>query len=181
MTFTTAALIVAWLAILVLAFGFAGLMAQITELRRALGNTGPGGRGGHAHGGHSGAAGPAIGLALPASGDLAALRPDGGGLVVFVSPGCPSCGGVLADLAAARPSGGLVVVSTGDCGDVPEGLDATCHPRAGHLLTAMRVPATPYLLAVDAAGTLTDSILPLDHDDLAHWLAHDAARKDALP
>lgn len=172
MSFTTAALVVAWLAILVLAFGFAGLMTQVSELRRALGEAGSGG--GQRHG-----AG-AIGLALPASGELATLRPEGGGIIAFVSPGCPSCAGVLQDLAATHPRGELVVVSTGDCGDLPVGLDATCHPRAGHLLTALRVPATPYLVAVDAAGTITDSILPLDHDDLAHWLDHDAARKDAL-
>lgn len=177
MNFTTAALVVAWLAILLLAFGFAGLMAQVTELRRALGQASGGGHAGH---GHGGAAGPAIGLALPASGDLAVLRPAGGGIIAFVSPGCPSCAGVLQDLAAVPPAGELVVVSTGDCGDLPVGLAATCHARAGHLLSALRVPATPYLVSVDAAGTIADVILPLDHDDLNHWLTHDAARKDAL-
>jgi len=174
MSFTTAALIVAWLAIVVLAFGFAGLMTQVSEMRKALGQSGQDAPG---HG--AGPAGPSIGLALPTSGDLSALRPDGGGVIAFVSPGCPSCAGVLQDLPASPPRGGVVVVSTGDCGDVPDSLGAVCHPRAGHLLTTMRVPATPYLVSVDAAGTITDSILPLDHDDLAHWLTHDAARKDA--
>lgn len=172
MSFTTAALVIAWLAIVVLAFGFAGLMAQLADLKRALGD-------GAAPSGQASAGGAVVGLALPATGDLATLRPAGGGVVAFVSPGCPSCEGVLADLAAAAPSGEVVVVSTGSCAEVPEALPARCLPQGGALLGALSVPATPYLLAVDAAGTITDSLLPMDPHDLEHWLTHTTAPKEA--
>lgn len=165
MSFTTAALVVAWLAILILAFGFAGLLVQVSDLRRALGG---------ASGSGSAAPGePVIGLALPASGPLAGLRPHGGGVVAFVSPGCPSCEAVLADLDEHHPTAGeLVIVSTGDCPAVAGGGPVRCLADQGDTLAALHVPATPYLLAVDAAGTITGSLLPLDDDDLRHWLTH---------
>lgn len=173
MSFTTAALIVTWLAIVLLAFGYAGLLAQVGELRRAVGDGS--GQASQRPGG------PVAGLALPASGALGRIRPAGGGVIAFVSPGCPACSDVLADLASGPSVGSVTVVSTGDCAEVPDALGATCLPDSGDLLRKLQVPATPYLLAVDAAGTIIDSLLPIDPHELEHWLDHHAVQKGALP
>lgn len=158
MSFEWAALIVAWLAIALLALGFAGLMRQVADLRRS----------------GSRPAGPASAdlreLALPTSGDLAALRRPGGGIVIFTAPGCASCAEALADLESAGVTD-VVVASSGTTPPLANGWTGV--PEARSLMARLAVPATPYLLAVGPDGTILDTLLPESSEELRLWLMAD--------
>lgn len=156
MDFTTAALVVAWLAIALLALGFAGLLHQVNQLRRA---SAPGAAAGESS---------LIGLLLPPSGELSALRPAGGGVVAFVSPACDSCARVLDALAHLIAPAATVVVSAGHC-EAAAGV--RCLENRRDLFDRFGVPATPYLMRVDADGAITATLLPTDEHDLHAWLA----------
>lgn len=161
MTFTTAALLVAWLAIVLLALGLAGLMRQLAELHRSM-----------ATGVAPGGAAPALrGLAIPRSGDLARIRPEGGGLILFVSPGCSSCAATLDAISAAPVHGQLVVASSGPCPEqgIPSG--AVCVSDTAPLMERLGVPGTPYLIDVDHDGVIAASMLPQDIDQVRALLA----------
>lgn len=176
MSFQTSAVLLAWVAIVLLALGFAGLLRQVMVLSsRRLGT-------------ESGAeaTGPArstrdlVGFRLPADGQLAAL-PDPHAhrtVVAFVSPGCPSCTQTLQGLAAAPDvasgSVAVVAVSTGSCEPATAALGGTgrCVPQGRALLEQLHVPVTPYLVSVDATGTIVAALLPQEDTDLAGWLRH---------
>lgn len=164
MTFTTAALLVSWVAIAVLALGFAGLMRQLGEVQRALAGSGA----------RTGRLAPVLtGLVLPADGDLGVLRPVSGGLVAFVSPGCPSCEAALGEAAAQGLGRRLVIASTGPCpDDRPPGLDeARCTGGTTALMERLGVPGTPYLMEVGADGVIGRTALPGDADEVRDFLA----------
>lgn len=156
MDFATAAIVVAWLAIALLALGFAGLLRQVNQLRRA---SAPGATAGEPS---------LIGLLLPSSGELAALRPAGGGVVAFVSPACDSCARVLDVLAHLMTPAATVVVSAGHC-EATDGV--RCLENRRDLFDRFGVPATPYLMRVVADGAITATLLPTDEHDLHAWLA----------
>ena len=101
MSFTTAALIVSWLAIALLALGLAGIMRQVGELRRAQ----------ELAGGGTSRGTSLVGLALPATGPLARIRPHGGGVVVVVAPGCSSCHQTIGTLVDSGLAPHTVAVS----------------------------------------------------------------------
>ncbi len=166
MTFATAALLVAWLAIVLLALGLAGLMRQLAELHRSIATgAAPSGTG-------RGGAAPALrGLAIPRSGDLARIRPEGGGLILFVSPGCSSCAATLDAISAAPMHGQLVVASSGPCPEqgIPSG--AVCVSDTLPLMERLGVPGTPYLIDVDHEGVIAASMLPQDIDQVRALLA----------
>jgi hypothetical protein len=182
MSFGTSALLLAWIAIVLLAFGLAGLLRQVSLLTRGrLGNGAPIGPG-------SGLAPRTtrdlVGFRLPATGGLADLPVAGAHrtVVVFVSPGCPSCTQTLEGLAVlpevTAGSVAVVAVSTGSCeparaamGDVP-GRSALCISRGRSLLEALHVPATPYLMALDEEGTIVVAALPSEDTDLGSWVRH---------
>jgi hypothetical protein len=174
-SFQTSALVLAWVAIVLLALGLAGLLRQVQLLSR--------GRVG-------GADGPAattahtprdlVGFRLPRQGPLAGLVDPVAHRTVlaFVSPGCPSCTQTLERLAAtpdvAAGSVAVVAVSTGSCTPAETALAGTgrCVPRGRGLLERLRVPATPYLVAVDADGTLVAAVLPDEDTDVPGWVRH---------
>lgn len=162
MTFTTAALLLSWVAIALLALGFAGLMRQLGELHRSVSTgTGP-----------SASLAPSLsGLALPATGDLAALRPHGGGLVLFVSPGCSSCEATMTAVAEAADPGTVVVVSSGPCPASGPLAASRCVPDALPLLERLSVPGTPYLVDVGADGVIGATLLPQDANQVTDFLA----------
>lgn len=164
MDFATAAIVVAWLAIALLALGFAGLLHQVNQLRRA---TTP-----RAASGDS----SLIGLLLPTSGELAALRPAGGGVVAFVSPACDSCARVLDALAHLMAPAATVVVSAGNCEPAAGG---RCLENRRDLFDRFGIPATPYLMRVDGDGTITATLLPTDEHDLHAWLALPSIKGEA--
>ncbi|CAM3897754.1 hypothetical protein [Janibacter anophelis] len=162
MSFTTAALLVSWLAIALLAFGMAGLMRQIAVLTVRL-----------EHGQSSGSRRTTrdlIGFSLPDTGPGGPLRGPRGSLVLFSSPACASCGEALEDLAGIHTDRDLVVVSSGGCAGVESRLPAArCVEDGGDLMDRLAVPATPYLVAIDADGTIRDVLLPSGPDDIAAW------------
>jgi hypothetical protein len=177
MSFLTSAVVLAWVALVLLALGFAGLLRQVTLLsRRSLGDGGP----------RTPAAGTArstrdlVGFRLPATGGLASLpHPRAHRTVAaFVSPGCPSCTQTLQGLAAAPDvaagSVAVVAVSTGSCEPAEAALEGTgrCIAQGRALLEQLHVPATPYLVAVDATGTIVATLLPQEDTDLAGWVRH---------
>ncbi|WP_370891865.1 hypothetical protein [Janibacter sp. GXQ6167] len=161
MSFQLAALLLTWAVLLALVLASAGLLRMIQDLQRRLAD-------GALEGGSRPGPTGVTGLALPATGPGAALRPDGAGVVLFVAPGCPACGGAIELLAQrATPT---VVASLGPC---PEAAVRTrCVPDADALADLLQVPATPFVLAVDSAGTIRGSLLPESTDDLADWLNH---------
>lgn len=164
MMFTTAALLVAWLAIMLLALGFAGLMRQLAELHRSI-----------ATGAAPGGAAPVLrGLAIPRSGDLGRIRPEGNGLILFVSPGCSSCAATLNTICDSPVDGQLVIASSGPCPQqgIPSG--AVCVSDALPLMERLGVPGTPYLIDVDHDGVIAGTLLPQDTDQVR---AHLAARR----
>lgn len=164
MDFTTAAIVVAWLAIALLALGFAGLLQQVNQLRRA---TTPGAASGDSS---------LIGLLLPPSGELAALRPAGGGVVAFVSPACDSCARVLNTLAHLTAPASTVVVSAGNC---ESAAGVRCLENRRDLFDRFGVPATPYLMRVDGDGAIAATLLPTDEHDLHAWLALPSIKREA--
>ena len=157
MTFTTAALLVSWLAIVVLALGLAGVVRQVGELRRQVTLAGAGAR-----------SSTVVGLAIPASGPLARLRPPGGGVVIVVAPGCSSCHQAVDALLAAGLGPHTVAVSAGAC-DV-SGV-RSCVGDAAGAIDLLNVSATPYLLSVDADGIIRASEVPGGPADVTAFAA----------
>ena len=153
MSFTTAALLVSWLAILVLALGLAGLMRQIAEVgaQQALGGARP-------------RTGSLVGLSLPTTGPLSTLRPAGGGVLLVVAPGCSSCQQSVEALLSAGLGPHTVAVSAAGC--EYRGLQA-CIPDAREAIERLGVPATPYLVAVDADGVIRRTEVPDGVEDVA--------------
>jgi len=171
MTFTSAALLTSWLAILVLTLGMAGLLRQVQHLSGAM-MLRDGGPEAQSQTGGLGVSG----LALPPSGPLAGLAPQGPSAVVavFVSPGCSSCAAVLTELAdrfdAPEPGAEIVVVSSGPCDAsvLPSG--ARCLGDAMNVLEQLRVPGTPYLMHIEADRTIGAGQLATSRDDVAAFL-----------
>ncbi|MDO5503037.1 MAG: hypothetical protein Q4G67_07675 [Actinomycetia bacterium] len=146
MSFTTSALLLSWLAIVVLALGMAGLLRQVNDLRRQVSLSGS-----------RSVTGALTGLALPSYGPLARLRPAGGGVVIVIAPGCSSCHAALEALTAAGMGPHTVAVSASGC--TASGLQS-CVSDAGEAIDQLGVPATPYLLAVDADGVIRSTDVP---------------------
>lgn len=103
---TTAALILAWIVLLLLALAVAAIVRQVDVLSRLI----PGGTQGSAvH--------PLVGLPLP-NGVIASLAREGRSVVIVVSGNCAACHSLLADLASPRSGltknelGTLAIVST---------------------------------------------------------------------
>lgn len=184
MSFTASALVLAWLAIVLLALGLAGLLRQVNVLTRQVdsgaGPTGAARPGAGARGART--TRDLLGFRLPATEASRLLRGHPGVVVVFVAPGCSSCGQTL-DLLAADPlvEGGelaVTVVSTGSCPPATGRPGWDCVPQGRELLDRLLVPATPYLVALDPEGTVRDALLPDPDVDLGAWLRQ---ARGALP
>jgi len=163
MTPTTAALILSWICIVLLALGTAGLLRRVDalELAQTSGRGAPGAR-----------PGPRPGLSLPVQRFLD-VDGDRDVLLLVVSPGCGSCRTALAALAAAKPTGLDVVVVTAEPSleplAVPPGFAVA--PDAGELVDILGVPATPYLVRLDADGTIRRADVVTGDTNLAAWTA----------
>ncbi len=175
MSFVQSAVLLAWVAIVLLALGFAGLLRQVTLLTR--GQAGTAARAGAA------AATPRstrdlVGFRVPAHGELADLAEPGAHrtVVCFVSPGCSSCALTLSGLAqvpdVADGSVAVVAVSTGSCDPALAALGGTgrCLPQGRGILEQLHVPATPYLMSLEAGGTIVAATLPDQDLDLTAWV-----------
>jgi hypothetical protein len=175
MSFEASALVLAWVAIVLLALGLAGLLRQVQLLSRGRVAVAPAPGTAAAHSPRD-----LVGFRLPRQGPLADLvHPAAHRTVLaFVSPGCPSCTQTLERLAAAPDvttgSVALVAVSTGSCAPAEAALGSAgrCVPQGRPLLDQLRVPATPYLVAVGVDGTLVAAVLPDEDTDVAGWVRH---------
>jgi hypothetical protein len=86
--------------------------------------------------------------------------------VLFVSPGCPSCHALIGDIATLDLNGQVTVVSSGTCTGADAAPSVVCVAEARAVLDRLAVPATPYLMALDAEGTITATRMPTDPSDL---------------
>lgn len=183
MTFTSSALVLAWVAIVLLALGLAGLLRQVSLLTRQLEHgSGDGAAQGLGQGQGRRSARTTrelVGFRAPED-VLDRVLHDGAHrtVVAFVSPGCSSCSLTLRALASeesvAAGSVGLTLVSTGSCdpglADAEGAGRVACVPRGRDLMDLLAVPATPYLVALDPRGTLVAALLPDEDTDLAAWV-----------
>ncbi|HVN13205.1 MAG TPA: hypothetical protein VMT69_14005 [Kineosporiaceae bacterium] len=174
---TSAALILSWACIVLLALATAGLLRRIDALERQI----------PAAGGLTGStstAGPHPGLRLALRRHLPDYLPDvvpgrRDLLLLIVSPSCGACRTALTDLAAAAPTGVDVLVATTAASltplELPPGFVGV--PAAGGLIEVLDVPGTPYLMRLDAEGTVLRADIMTGATDLAAW----TAPRTALP
>ena len=141
MTFTAAALIAAWLAILILALGLAGVLHQLRAVAAGASS--------------SGAIGPAVGGVAPAIDGTALAGPA---LILFADPDCPSCDEVVPAFGRTTVSaaGGirklLVYRDAAPPSDHAPEVDTLAVEKAD--FDRWNVPVTPFLTAVNAHGTV---------------------------
>jgi len=162
MTTTTAALVLAWIAIILLTLATAGLLRRVEQLSsRSTLQAEPGE--------------PVIGLQLPMSKYLSDL--EGGQaqvLLLFVSPSCMTCQAAIDAIVAAGPAGHRIGVVLREADAAPMHLPDGWVPltSAAGLFHILRIPATPYLVRLDADGTIIDATMAVGSLSLQHWLTH---------
>jgi hypothetical protein len=157
----TAALVLAWVCVVLLALATAGLLRRVEALER-----------GGTPAGQAPPAGPRPGLQLPLE---RYLGPGLGGarevLLLVVSPACSSCRTALAALAEAAPVRTDLVVATAEPTlgplDVPAAFTAL--PGAAALADLLGVPATPYLVRFAGDGTILAADVVTASTNLAAW------------
>ena len=157
----TAALVLAWVCVVLLALATAGLLRRVEALERS-----------GAPGGQAPPAGPRPGLQLPLARHLGpAVGGDREVLLLVVSPTCGSCQAALAALAAAAPARADVVVATAEptLGPLDVPAQFTALPAAGSLIDVLGVPATPFLVRFAADGTILAADLVTSGTNLAAW------------
>ena len=159
---TIAALILSWICIVFLALGTAGLLRRVDALERAQAG-GPGTLGRHPV--------RVPGCACPCSASSRGRRPRPAAARRL--PGCGSCRTALADLAAAQPTGPRCRRRHGGAlaGAARRPARFAVAPDAGELVDILGVPATPYLVRLDADGTIRRADVVTGSTNLAAWTA----------
>lgn len=174
MDFTTSALIVSWVAILLLALVVSGLVRQVHALSRGAPSA------------VQGAARPGLrpGAPAPEAAELFGSALRDGGVLLFLSPDCRTCRDVLAEARRRRggqdPAGpALRALYAG-----PAPREATAedgvpvHPGRDDLFAAYDAIATPFAVAVDGDGRVLRS-LPLGSSGALPELLDDAFPRQA--
>jgi hypothetical protein len=143
MSFEMTALLLAWVAILLLALVVSGLIRQVHELTR--GPQTPG-------------LGLPVGMAAP---DLDRLgSADLPTLLLFLSADCGVCPGVLNEAAVLAHEDGnpaVQAVYAGAPGDTSVADHVRVHGDQATLFDTYQVPATPFAVLVDQAGRISAS------------------------
>jgi hypothetical protein len=136
MSFETTALLVTWVALVLLALVVAGLVRQVHHL---------------AQGPRRREIGPAAGSPAPGLERLG-VSPGRAALLLFLSDDCPACQDVFEEALEMRGGPETRAVFAADAlgGDPPEHLRVL--PGEKELFTAYQVPATPYGVIVGADG-----------------------------
>ncbi|WP_067831044.1 hypothetical protein [Actinomadura kijaniata] len=138
MSFQTSALVLSWVAIVLLSLVVAGLVRQVQVLSQGV-RPGPGERDGAPR------LGPPPGARAPAFDRV------GPGLLLFLDVECGVCHEVLrAAEELGRPFGAVFAGPAPDAALAP-GARVLTHEEGG-LFVSYRVPATPFAVLVDAAG-----------------------------
>lgn len=142
MRFAESALVLAWVAILLLALGMSGLMRQLHQL-------------GNPHSAEP-LIGPLIGATL-ANLNETVIRPGRESVILFAEASCDSCEAVLPALgtiARTLPdtSFAIVLPNTGRPSNSPS--DVTVHENRLDLFELVQVPATPFAVALDENGVV---------------------------
>jgi len=166
MSFQTSALLLSWVAILLLAFVVSGLVRQVHALTAGAASV-------------ARRVGPAVGAPAPRFEPLAPAVP-GPLVLVFAGEGCRTCGSLLP--RAAQHAGPGVTIRVCYPGAVPadapepRGALAEVHGGEAELFQLYQIVATPYGVLVDAAGRVVEA-LPIGSADALHGLLD---RADAL-
>jgi hypothetical protein len=159
MNVSDAALLLAWVAIVLLTLGFAGMLNHVHALTvRARGGGDEGERWSPE---------AVVGFRGPASSAVVAIASSmsAGAVAVFVSPTCATCHRVTRHLAdagipqrLADVDAGLVFVSTGSCRSFDDAVvGALCLEKAGEEHARLGVPASPWVVVLAGDGTVLDS------------------------
>lgn len=144
MSFETSALVLAWLAILVLALGLSGLLRHVHALATVID-------------GRRASFGPQVGTRAPDRGEGEGRSSVGPRVLLFADTECGSCGQALEELdaLAAESANGMQFEAL-----FPEGSDGY-EVRHVHVLadrrqafTDYRIPMTPFAVAVSSVGTI---------------------------
>lgn len=160
MTTTTAAVVLAWIAIVLLTLATAGLVRRTEQLSSRNAHIEPNQ--------------PVQGLQLPMSSYLGAF--EGGHseiLLLFVSPSCTSCQTAIETIAEVNLDNYRVGVVTreSDTGSLlmPNGwVQLTSAVR---LFQILHIPATPYLVRLGPDGLIIDATTMVGSLSLDRWLA----------
>jgi hypothetical protein len=160
MTTTTAALVLAWIAIVLLTLATAGLLRRVEQLSsRGTLQAEPDE--------------PVRGLQLPVSKYLSDFEGGQTGiLLLFVSPSCATCQTAIDAVAEAGPTEYRIAVVTREIDVQPLSVRAGWVPltSAAALFQILRVPATPYLVRLGPDGTIIDATTMVGSLSLEHWL-----------
>ncbi len=165
MSFQTSALLLSWVAILLLALVVSGLVRQVHALTTGAGGTAPQ------------RVGPVVGAPAPRFDVLAPARP-GPLVLVFAGEGCRTCTTLLPDAAGRAGPGVTVRVLYPDAvpADAPGPSGAIASVRGGsaELFRVYQVVATPYAVLVGADGRVAEA-LPVGSPDALHGVLDRAA------
>ena len=136
MSFQTSALIVTWVALLLMAFVVAGLVRQV-----------------HALSSGAGARPVRGGLRAGDKANLAGLGVDGPAVLLFLTATCHTCVEVLAETAGVAGNRPVLALYEGQAPAAPDGV--TAFGGKGHLFAEYGALATPYAVLVGADGRIT--------------------------
>ncbi len=136
MSFQTSALIVTWVALLLLAFVVAGLVRQVHALS-------------------SGASARPVrgGLRAGDKANLVGLDVDAPAVLLFLTATCHTCVEALAEVVAVAGNRPVLALYEGQAPDPPTGV--TAFGDKGHLFAEYGVLATPFAVVVGADGRIT--------------------------
>jgi hypothetical protein len=165
MTTTTAALVLAWIAIVLLTLATAGLLRRVEQLSSRVAPQAEPGE-------------PVRGLQLPMSKYLADF--EGGQtevLLLFASPSCTTCQAAIDAVVAARPVDHRigVVIREAEIGPLHVPDECVRLMSALSLFQILRIPATPYLVRLDPDGTIIDATMMIGSLSLQNWLTRPSA------
>jgi hypothetical protein len=137
-SFEQSALLLAWVAIVLLAFAMSGLLRQVHALTQAMQR------------GRTLAGGPTTGMTAPKIGDADGARRS---VLLFVDHGCSSCDEAIATLARERQANShddaYVVLYRNAPNGGPPPPDVTVVPHAARLFDDLNVVVTPTLVVLD--------------------------------
>ncbi len=176
MTLVESAVILAWIAIVLLSMGFAVLVRQTALLSRAVSSQ----VGGTVRHGPN----PMIGLRLPPDTALQPwLESESDVLALYVSPACGSCRRYLADCQEVeeltRSGQPVVVVSTGeyqaDTSAWPSNWSCVENAAAEH--ERINAPAVPYFAVVRSDRLVAHAGLAAPPQELAAMLDHNGSEE----